>query len=215
MQEDKFRVWLGVERKLNAGSVGSRVSNCKRVEYYEGDLDDHYDTDRLASLMDGLNPASPEHNILINGSVYNGTATLRSAVGLYRQFRHAGGEKAHATEAAAKQRLLARRTGQPAADWPVWPTPGDQDLLELARAMTPFVQFLDPGIVLRSRRTIAAWGRSGLYGLRGSASTPPSICGKAPPARSRGFDGTPEAPRSRCSDDGLLPTHCTRQNYVW
>ena len=212
MQEDKFRVWLGVERKLNAGSVGSRVSNCKRVEYYEGDLDDHYETDRLASLMDGLNPVSPEHHIPINGSVYNGTATLRSAVGLYRQFRHAGGVKAHATEVAAKQRPLARRTGQPAADWPVWPTPGDQELLDLARAMTPFVRFLDPGIVHAvtedNRRMRAEWSLRleglgvdpAIYLWEGSPCTFPGV---------RRYAGSTEIAvfRQRATADGL-PQQC-------
>ena len=148
MQEELFKVWLGIERGLSAGTVGSRISNCKRVERYEGDLDAHYDADGLASLMDCLSPKRPEHKVPIDGNIYNGTATLKNAVGLYRDFRNAGSGKVGSIEAPqAKQRPQEWRTRQPSADWPAWPTPSDEDLLELARAMTPFVRFLDPGIV--------------------------------------------------------------------
>ena len=121
MQQERFKAWLVVERELNAGTIGSRISNCKRVEQFEGDLDAHYDADGLVGLMDCLNPRRPEHKIPINGNVYNGTATLKSAVGLYRDFRDAGGVKADSTETPqARQRSQVRRTRQPGADWPVW-----------------------------------------------------------------------------------------------
>lgn len=162
MQEERFKAWLVVERELNTGTVGSRISNCRRVEHHEGDLDAHYDADGLVGLMDCLNPRRPEHKIPINGNVYNGTATLKNAVGLYRDFRDAGGVKADSVEAPkAKQRSQVKRTRQPGADWPVWSMPNDEDLLELARTMTPFVRFLDPGIVYAvtedNRRMGAKW----------------------------------------------------------
>jgi len=162
VQEELFKVWLRAERGQSAGTVGSRISNCKRVEHFEGDLDAHYDADGLAGLMDRLNPKRPEHKVPINGNIYNGTATLKSAIGLYRDFRNAGSGNAASTEAPrAKQRPQVRRTRQPGADWPSWPTPSDEDLRELARAMTPFVRFLDPGIVYAvvedNRRMGADW----------------------------------------------------------
>ena len=147
MQEARFKVWLGVERELNARTVGSRISNCRRVEHYEGDLDAHYDADGLAGLMDRLNPRGPEHRIPINGNIYNGTATLKSAVSLYRDFRNAGCGTAGSTGPPAKRWPRERQTRRPGAHWPVWPQPNDEDLLKLARAMAPFVRFLDPGIV--------------------------------------------------------------------
>ena len=53
-------------------------------------------------------------------------------------------------------------------DWAVWPTPSDESLRELARAMTPFVQFLDPRIVQEvaedNRRMGGKWS-SGLEAL--------------------------------------------------
>ena len=61
--------------------------------------------------------------------------------------RYAAGGTADSTEAPAKQTPQVRPPRRQGADWPVWPTPSDEDLRELARAMTPFVRFLNPGIV--------------------------------------------------------------------
>ena len=171
MQEELFKVWLGAERGLGAGTVGSRISNCKRVERYEGDLDAHYIADGLEGLVDRLNPKRPGHKIPIDGNIYNGTATLKSAVGLYRDFRDTAGGKAVSTEAPqVEQPSRVRRTRRSTrADWPVWQTPSDEDLRELARAMTPFVRFLHPGIVYAvaedNRRMEADWS-SRLEALR-------------------------------------------------
>lgn len=87
VREESFKAWLHSERKLSTKTVGSRISGCKRVERHEGDLDKHYEDDGLISLMNRLNPARPKHRIPINGDTYNGTATLKSAVNLYRKFR--------------------------------------------------------------------------------------------------------------------------------
>ena len=56
MKEVPFRVWLKVERGLSAGTEGSRISNCRRVERHEGDLDVHYDFDELDGLLQRLKP---------------------------------------------------------------------------------------------------------------------------------------------------------------
>ena len=145
MQEARFKVWL--ERGRSAGTVNSRISNCRRVERYEGDLDARYDADGLAGLTDRLNPSDPKHKIPIKGNSYNGTATLKSAVNLYRDFRNAGCGTAGSAGAPAKRWPQERQTRRPGAHWPVWPQPNDEDLLTLARAMAPFVRFLDPGMV--------------------------------------------------------------------
>jgi len=309
VQEERFKAWLVVERELNAGTIGSRISNCKRVEHYEGDLDTHYDADGLVGLMDRLNPRRPEHKIPINGNVYNGTATLKSAVGLYRGFRDAGGVKADSAEAPskrhpqvrrtrsalsddlilielkyawncetcgtrlpagrqaywspkargrvwcltcltqenavvpnrdfrdaggvkadsaekpqqAKQRSQAQRTRQPGADWPVWPTPSDEDLRELARAMTPFVRFLDPGIVYAvaedNRRMGGDWSSrlealgidSAIYLWEGSPCAFPGVrryAGSTEIAVFRQRATANEAPRQCLAlDDNDYPKH--------
>ena len=96
-----------------------------------------------------------------SSEVSNGMAMQENAVVPYRDFRDAGGGRADSAEASAKQQPQARRTRKPVADWPVWPTPSDGELLELARAMTPFVRYLDPGIVYAviedNRRMRADW----------------------------------------------------------
>ena len=105
VKEELFKVWLSGERELNVGTVGSRISNCKRVEYHEGDLDAHYDADGLVGLMDRLNAKRPEHRVPINGNIYNGTATLKSAVGLYRDFRAVPGtSKSHVEDTPKRLR---------------------------------------------------------------------------------------------------------------
>ena len=153
MQEARFRVWLEQERKLEA--VGARLANCRRVERFEGDLNTQYDADRLAGLIDRLTytrederyRTSQKHKVPINGNVYEGTATLKSAVRLYQEFRREGVQTASSTGAPAKRRTQERRNQRPGAHWPDWPQPNDEDLLALARATAPFIRFLDPRIV--------------------------------------------------------------------
>src|SRR4051794_25629591 len=94
MREQAFRSWLNKTRQMSANTCSSRVSNCLRVESFEGDLDAHYCSDRMSSLLkrlecpraaDSTSMASPP-TIPIRGNVYNGMATLRAAVKLYLAF---------------------------------------------------------------------------------------------------------------------------------
>ena len=147
MKEAPFRVWLKVQRGLSAGTVGSRISNCRRVERHEGGLDALNDSDELGGLLQSLNPGEPKHAIPIAGDMYNGTATLKNAVSLYRDFRKGGGRTGSSGDNPEKRQPRQGRSPQSRAQWPAWPQPKDEDLLELARAMAPFVRFLDPGIV--------------------------------------------------------------------
>ena len=110
MKEAPFRVWLKVERGLSAGTVGSRLSNCRRVERHEGDLDAHYDCDELDGLLQRLNPEEPEHGIPIAGDVYNGTATLKNAVSLYGDFRKGGGRTVSSVDNPEKRQRRQGRT---------------------------------------------------------------------------------------------------------
>ena len=155
MKEAPFRVWLKGEKGLSAGTVGSRISNCRRVERHEGDLDAHYDSDELNGLMQRLKPGEPEHGMPIAGDVYNGTATLKSAVSLYRDFRRGGGRLASSggdnPEKRQPRQGSTRRSSSPRSrgGWHSGP-PGrnrrdDEDLLDLARAMAPFVHPADEG----------------------------------------------------------------------
>src|SRR5688500_12144240 len=97
MQEERFSDWLASVYRKDNGSImdaaarGSRISNCRRVEQYLGDLDRAYETDRVESLIGRLElsrgETKPRHDIPINGNLYEGTATLKSAARLYQKFR--------------------------------------------------------------------------------------------------------------------------------
>src|SRR5690349_16891724 len=101
MQEEAFRSWLSKHHQngdgltLDIRTIGSRISNCRTIERYEGDLDLHFNQDHLRGLLERLKYSTgderanrpPLHNIPIDGNIRNGTATLRSAVSLYKRFR--------------------------------------------------------------------------------------------------------------------------------
>jgi hypothetical protein len=95
MQENSFRLWLLTNRDI--GTVASRLSNCRVVEKWEGGLDEHFSHDNLESLLDRLTYTKDDerlnrparHKIPIDGNIYNGTATYKAAVSLYKQFRDA------------------------------------------------------------------------------------------------------------------------------
>ena len=164
MKESPFRDWLKVEKGLRASTVGSRISNCRRVERHEGDLDSHYDSDELDNLLQRLNPRQPEHGIPIAGDVRNGTATLKNAVNLYCDFRKGGDRTVSSGDNPEKRQPREGRSPRSRGEWPAWPQPKDEDLLELARAMAPLVRFLDPGIVGAvvedNRRFVGEWSAS-------------------------------------------------------
>ena len=95
MQEAQFERWLLDIRGLSHRTVGSRLSNCRRVETYEGDLDDHFDRDRLEGLIarlaysttDERRNAPPRHGVPIDGDLRTGSASLKSAATFYKEFR--------------------------------------------------------------------------------------------------------------------------------
>src|SRR5690606_36844451 len=76
-------------------TIQSRISNCRTVENYEGDLDEHYAKDNGYSLLERLtystldqrNDLQASHKIPINGNVRTGSATLKQAVKLYMSYR--------------------------------------------------------------------------------------------------------------------------------
>jgi hypothetical protein len=158
MREDAFRSWLSSNRSYGTGTVNSRVSNCKTVEGCEGDLDQHFDQDRLRGLVEKLTYSKADerqnraarHQIPINGNVYNGTGTLRSAVSLYKQFREnwvEGNPIVSATVNSARIRNSRAKTSSKGRAWPTWDQPGSAEVLALAHATAPFVRFLSPAVV--------------------------------------------------------------------
>lgn len=93
MRELEFINWLE-KNNYDKNTISSRVSNCRRVEDFEGDLDYHYNIDKMSGLIDRLTYTIKDsrsntphrHSIPINGDVYNGTATLKAAVKLYLRY---------------------------------------------------------------------------------------------------------------------------------
>ena len=104
----------------------------------------------LSSFVSALARRRPEHA---------GSRTLLPYVEAFD--RYAAGGKADSTDVSAKRAPQVRPPRRQGADWPAWSTPSDENLRELARAMTPFVRFLDPGIVYAvvedNRRMGAEW----------------------------------------------------------
>ena len=177
--------------------------------------DHHGDNARaLSRFVSNLARRKPEHP---------GVRTLLRYVEALGRFRDAGGGKADSAEAPAMQRPQVPRTRQPVPDWPVWPTPSDGDLLELARAMTPFVRFLDPGIVYAvtedNRRMGADWSSrleelgidSGIYLWEGSPCAFPGVrryAGSTENAVFRQRASADEAPAQCLAlDDNDYPKH--------
>ena len=151
----RFETWLDTERGLDEGTIGNRISNCRRVEKFEGDLAAFFDADGLSGLLERLTYSTddarhrrrPRHKIPINGDVRRGTATLKTAVRLYRDFRYSMLEDpAVGLKAPPRRRQVSRVRTKPES-WPDWPQPSEAALLELAQILAPLVRFLDPEIV--------------------------------------------------------------------
>lgn len=67
--------------------------------------------DRLTySKEDEQDGRPPKHKVPIDGDIYNGTATLKNAVGLYGKFRSSGNGTAGSHESPAKRRPEEQQT---------------------------------------------------------------------------------------------------------
>ena len=116
MREQAFRNWLLKSRGV--GTVTSRLSNCRVVERWEGDLNEHFKRDRLNHLIARLTYSKDDekanrparHKIPIDGNVYNGTATYKAAVSLYKQFleEESGAVVIPNTKAGAAVRVVSK-----------------------------------------------------------------------------------------------------------
>ena len=158
MQREAFYDYLHDEVGYGPPTCRSRIGNCSTIEEHEGDLDAAYERDSMASLMERLQYSKADeregrparHSIPINGNVYNGTATLRSAANLYLSFKR--GEKRRRNSQGSPHlgqtdsrapRARSKKTG----DWPEWKQPSQEDSLLLAQIAMRYVRFLDPKIV--------------------------------------------------------------------
>lgn len=100
MRDAEFQEWLEHEyvtrrgAPLVAPAQGDAISRCRRVERHEGDLDAHYLRDHMSNLLGkfryptdaSMTGVEPTHSVPIAGNISNGTASLKSALLLYRRF---------------------------------------------------------------------------------------------------------------------------------
>lgn len=158
MQKPQFEHYLRTDHKGKGGlglseqTIQTRIGNCKTVEKYEGDLDDFYEHDQFEDLLSRLTYTTADqkahtplrHKIPISGDWKNGSATLKAAIKLYRQFKaYPEGIPPRSLQIPRTQ----RSTAPEASKWPKWPLPEDADELTLARIVARFAQFLKPEIV--------------------------------------------------------------------
>ena len=122
-----YRWWLE-QQKYDAGTVNAQMYRAARVEEHHGDLDEHYASDRMTSLIGTLRYSTDDkrHNrpnpskIPFDGDIRNNLASYRNAVERYRKFRDAGGNMVDAAgtdegrtdpTATAEQEEVGQRIG--------------------------------------------------------------------------------------------------------
>jgi hypothetical protein len=176
VREREFEQWLiqgyrtASGESMTATTCQSRFSNCKTLERHEGDLDAHFAADRLQALLGRMIYSKDDerlglpakHRIPINGNVYNGTATLRSALNLYVQFCKEWPTGAEPPALFVEPQRPAVRSPRQSSKWPEWNVPTEEDVLRLARITIPYVRFLHlqivGAVVEDNERHRAAWG---------------------------------------------------------
>jgi hypothetical protein len=86
------------QQKYDAGTVNAQMYRAARVEDYHGNLDEHYTSDRMTSLIQTLRYSTDDKRrhrpnpskIPFDGDIRNNLASYRNAVERYRRFRDAG-----------------------------------------------------------------------------------------------------------------------------
>ena len=164
MRTTEFRDWLQHVHIGKQGSalgdttIAARIANCETVDRCEGDLDQHVAKDGMFDLQSRLTYSADDqkrgiplrHRVPINGDPRTGSATLKSAVKLYRQFCVAWppGAPRPAFPEVPRTPVTGKRSPRPQSlAWPTWPLPNDAEVLALARVVMPYVRFLSPDIV--------------------------------------------------------------------
>lgn len=151
MQSEAFKSWLCDTKNLKESTANSRLSNCSRVEQYEGDLDIHFERDQICMLLNKLTYSkedqrqnhSQRHSIPIAGNIYNGTATLRSAVILYKDFKLSYLPHSIITHTIHKRQKQMKTH----KIWPTWDIPSPEVVLKMVKLITPYIRFLHPDII--------------------------------------------------------------------
>jgi hypothetical protein len=94
-----YRQWLQ-RRGLQENTIIAQMHRAGRVEEFHGNLDEHYDRDRMASLIETLRYSTNDKrhgrpnpsNIPFDGDTYSNLASYRHSAEQYRKFRDGGDE---------------------------------------------------------------------------------------------------------------------------
>jgi hypothetical protein len=95
MNAEKFRGWLQQEKKtVKKSTIDTLISDANRVDREYGNLDQHYDDDKLESVISSLrytandkSTARPNPSKFPNIDPYKSLPAYRNAVAQYRKFR--------------------------------------------------------------------------------------------------------------------------------
>jgi hypothetical protein len=153
--ENEFYEWLSCkygDGEDQKGTINSRKANYSTICKHEGDLEDHFSKDGCQTLLarltytvdDEKHDRKTKHKISITGNKRNGTATYKSAVKLYIEFR----QNMEGGTIPPPPPVKEPRTGRKSpSNWPKWEMPEDEDLYQLARITTKYIRFLKPEII--------------------------------------------------------------------
>ncbi|MDO6738735.1 DUF262 domain-containing protein [Wenyingzhuangia sp. 2_MG-2023] len=95
MLRKEFKDWLIDSEKYDTTTINSRLGNCSTIEQAYGNLDGHYEKDRLSAVskllkyskQDQREGVKPQLPLEIDGNIYTGLATLRQALNRYLEFK--------------------------------------------------------------------------------------------------------------------------------
>ena len=182
MKTAQFQNFLRNVKGHVESTISSRLSNCREIEKHlekheGGDLDQHVDQGSVEQLLDRLDrlvystedqrhKASKRHGIPTKGDVGKKTATLKSALRLYIQFRQGppapAHDQIHDTRRVKPAAGRSSRGPRSTRRWPKWEQASDSDILQLAHSLTPLVRFLHPDIIAAvvedNRERFPDWG---------------------------------------------------------
>jgi 5-methylcytosine-specific restriction enzyme B len=127
LKEEEFRTWMRAQNQA-PNSVSTRLADARRVERHYGDLDEAFEQDGFASILEDLAYSAEDNaagkpntsKIQVNGDPYKSLASYRSALSVYRQFREdsagpsAGQSQADRIRAFVLKQIVepARRAGE-------------------------------------------------------------------------------------------------------
>lgn len=119
MREDDFRAWMEAQGNAPA-TISTRVSDARRIERHYGDLDELYDRDRFASIIENLTYTAADRaagrpnpsKLEIAGDLYANLGPYRSVLYVYADFR--GGAVEGHSQADTIRQFVADNFVEPA-----------------------------------------------------------------------------------------------------